>query len=75
MLGLMPSGIRIRKCHDCFELAFSCGALEGFDAPIMRTFHEACEQFVRRILIIRESDPEKQECLPSVIMPFPFEIS
>ena len=57
----MLSGIRIRKRRDCFELAFSCGALDGFETPILRTLHEACEQFVRRILIIRESDPEKQE--------------
>jgi len=57
----MVSGIRIRKWRDCFELAFSSGALDGFETPIMRTLHEACEQFVRRILIIRESDPEKQE--------------
>ena len=27
----MPSGIRIRKWDDSFELAVSCGALEGFD--------------------------------------------
>ena len=70
----MPSGIRIRKSHDSFEMGFSCGVLEGFDMPIMRTLHEACEQFVRRILIIRESDPEKLNHLPSVIMHFPFEI-
>jgi len=57
----MPSGIRIRKRCDCFELAFSRGAFDGFETPIMPTLHEACEQFVRRILIIRESDPEKKE--------------
>ena len=71
----MRSGIRIRKWDDSFELAFSCGALEGFDTPIMRTLHEACEQFVFRILIIREWDSEKQEDRPSVIMHFPFEIN
>lgn len=57
----MHSGIRIRKERGCIELAFSCGALDGFEAPILRTLHEACEQFVRWILIIRESDAEKQE--------------
>ena len=71
----LPSGIRIRKWDDSFELAFSCGALDGFDTPIMRTLHEACEQFVFRVLIIRQSDSEKQEHLPSVVMPFPFEIN
>jgi hypothetical protein len=60
----LPSGIRIRKCRDCFELAFSRGALDGFETPILLTLHEACEQFVRRILIIRESDPEKLCELP-----------